>query len=56
MNFIKFEVTGTRRNGTRFKKMQFSSFSAASMINLWNGSIWGVMENGKRKLLRRIYN
>ena len=56
MNFIKFEVTGTFRNGSRFKKMQFSSFSAASMINLYSGSIWGVMKNGKRKLIRRVYN
>jgi hypothetical protein len=56
MNFVKFEVTGTLRNGVRFKKMQFSSFNAASMINVWNGSIWGVTEDGKRKLLRRVYN
>ena len=56
MNFIKFEVTGTHRNGVRFKKMQFSSFSAASMINIYSGSIWGITENGKRKLLRRVYN
>ena len=56
MNFLKFEVTGTLRNGSRFKKMQFSSFNAASMINLYSGSIWGITEDGKRKLIRRVYN
>ena len=56
MNFVKFEVTGKLRDGSRFKKMTFSSLMVASMINLYQGSIWGVQENGKRKLLRRVYN
>ena len=56
MNFTKFEVTGVLRNGRRFKKMTFSSLMAASMINLYSGSVWGVTEDGKRKLLRRVYN
>ena len=56
MNFTKFEVTGKLSNGLRFKKKTFSSFKAASMINLFNGSIWGVLENGQRKLLKRVYN
>jgi hypothetical protein len=56
MNFVKFEITGTLRNGRRFKKMKFSNFSAASMINLYRGSVWGITEDGKRKLLRRVYN
>jgi hypothetical protein len=56
MNFVKFEVTGVSRNGSRFKKMVFASFKAASMINLWSGSVWGITECGKRKLLKRVYN
>lgn len=56
MNFIKFEVTGVLRDGTRFKKMVFGSFKTASMINLYAGSVWGITEDGKRKLLRRVYN
>tara|TARA_B000000557_G_scaffold259061_1_gene254364 strand:- start:2077 stop:2247 length:171 start_codon:yes stop_codon:yes gene_type:complete len=56
MNFIMFEVTGMTRDGKRFKPIRFNSFTAASMINLWHGSIWGISENGKRKLLKRIYN
>ena len=56
MNFIRFEVTGSLRDGSRFKKMVFGSFKMASMINLYSGSVWGITEDGKRKLLRRVYN
>ena len=56
MYFTRFEVTGMMRGGRRFKSLRFSSFKAASMINLYTGSIWGVTEDGKRKLLRRVYN
>ena len=56
MYYTRFEVTGTFRGGKRFKPLRFSSFAAASMINLWSGSIWGITEDGKRKLLRRVYN
>ena len=56
MHFTTFEVTGMTRGGRRFKPMRFSSFKAASMINLYSGSVWGVTEDGKRKLLRRVYN
>ena len=56
MYFVRFEVTGMMKGGRRFKPLRFSSFAAASMINLWNGSIWGVTESGKRKLLRRVHN
>lgn len=54
--YIRFEITGTLRNGRRFKPMVFDSFRSASMINLYSGSIWGVKQDGKRKLLRRVYN
>ena len=56
MYFTRFEVTGKMRGGKRFKPLRFSSFETASMINVWEGSIWGVTEDGKRKLLRRVYN
>ena len=54
--YIRFEITGTLKNGRRFKPMVFDSFRSASMINIWEGSIWGVKQDGKRKLLRRVYN
>ena len=56
MYFATFEVTGMTRGGRRFKPMRFSSLRAASMINLYSGSVWGVTEDGKRKLLKRVYN
>ena len=56
MYFARFEVTGVMRGGRRFKPLRFSSFTTASMINLYSGSIWGVKEDGSRKLLKRVYN
>ena len=56
MYFTRFEVTGRMRGGKRFKPLKFSSFMAASMTNLHSGSIWGITEDGKRKLLRRVYS
>jgi len=56
MYFKEFHVTGKRRDGRRFKRMKFSRFSIADGINIYEGSVWGVQENGKRKLLKRVYN
>lgn len=56
MNFKEFHVTGELRNGRRFKRMTFGSFEAARMINIYNGSVWGILENGRRKLIKRVYN
>ena len=56
MNFVKFEVTGVNSCGIRLKKKTFYNFAAASMVNLYTGSVWGILENGKRKLLKRVYN
>lgn len=50
-----FLVTGIDRNGKRFK-IESSSYEYACMINLWNGSVWAVLENNKRKLLKRVIN
>ncbi len=56
MYFKEFHVTGKLRDGRRFKRMKFSRFSIADTINIYEGSVWGVQENGKRKLLKRVYN
>ena len=56
MYFKEFHVTGKLRSDKRFKRMTFSSFESANMINVYDGSVWGVAECGKRKLLKRIYN
>ena len=56
MYFKEFHVTGKRRDGKRFKRMKFSRLSIADTINIYQGSVWGVQENGKRKLIKRVYN
>ena len=46
------------------KKKRFSSiytanedgYRTAMGINLWNGSVWGLLSTGKRKLLKRVNN
>lgn len=51
-----FEITGLLYNSKiRFKK-SCNSYHQAMMINLWRGSVWALMENNKRKLLKRVYN
>ena len=50
-----YHVTGTFRNGKRFRCMQYSKKEYALAINLWCGSVWEVTD-GKRKLIKRIYN
>lgn len=52
---MKYHVTGTDRDGKRFKRV-YSNLHYALSINLWNGSVWQVDENGKRKLIKRVYN
>ena len=56
MYFKEFHVTGINFCGRRFKKLTFGSFKTANMINLYSGSVWGVTESGKRKLIKRVYN
>lgn len=51
----KFEVTGTDRDGKRFK-ITTNSYTHANMINVYNGSVWARMESGNRILLRRVHN
>lgn len=33
-----------------------SAYETAMMINLWKGSVWAELENGKRELLKRVNN
>lgn len=48
-----FRITGKKRNGKRFA-METSSYMHACMINLYSGSVWAVLESGKKKLLKRV--
>ena len=50
-----FHITGIDKNNKRFK-IETSSYTYACMINLWNGSVWAVLENNKRKRIKRVIN
>ena len=45
-------ITGQKVNGQRFTIATKTPF----YYNIYKGSIWSINENGKRKLLKRIYN
>lgn len=55
MKFTHYVITGTTVQGKRFR-MQTSNAMHADCINLYNGSVWGVKTDGKRKLLKRVSN
>lgn len=50
-----FIVTGTDRSGKRFK-IQTSNYMHAMCINLWRGSVWALLDSGKRKKLKTVIN
>jgi len=51
--YHKYVVTGTNTRGIRFR-LEYSHALTAMSINLLKGSVWGVKENGKRRLLKRV--
>ena len=54
--FSSYIVTGVDRGGKRFK-MVYSDYFTASCINIWNGTLFGILKsNGKRKVIKRVYN
>lgn len=54
--FVKFEVTGKHYNSNKRFGLTYHNYAQAMMINLWKGSVWGVLPDGTRKLLKRVYN
>ncbi len=50
-----FHVTGILTNGRRFPTIVTTNPYHAMGINLYRGSVWRV-EDGKRRLIRRVYN
>jgi hypothetical protein len=50
---ITYVITGILYNGKRFKPIHTYT---PQHYNIWNGSIWQLLSNGKRKLVKRIYN
>lgn len=51
---MTFVVTGVALGGKRFRIRTENQMHAFG-INLWRGSVWAE-ENGKRRLLRRVWN
>ena len=52
---MKYHVTGVDVTGKRFKIVTNNRIHAEG-INLWRGTKWEVLPNGKRKILVRIWN
>ena len=55
-DYTKYVVTGTLCSGGRFRLVH-SDARYAFGINLWRGSVWGILKTtGKRRLLKSVYN
>ncbi len=53
---MHYVVTGRYYNSRNRFRLFYSNLKAAMMVNLWNGSVWGVNIEGKRKLIKRVNN
>lgn len=51
----RYIVTGLLYNSNKRFRSIYNSYAFAMGINLWRGSVWHEV-NGKRKLIKRIYN
>ena len=52
----KYVVTGTLVSGKRFEAIHTDNFIHAMSINLYRGNVWKVDENGKRKVIKSVWN
>ena len=50
-----YHITGILRNGRRFPRITTTNYMQAMFINLWNGTVWEVID-GHRKMIKRVYN
>ncbi len=50
-----YHITGVDTKGKRFRIITDNVIHAQG-INLYRGSKWEILPNGKRKLLVRVYN
>lgn len=53
--YVDFVITGTDAQGRRNPPRR-GSFHYLQGFNYWTKSMWGVLPNGKRKLLYRVWN
>lgn len=55
--YSNYIVTGLLYNSNKRFRRSVNLAAFALSINLWRGSVWGVRkDNGKKKLLKRVYN
>ncbi len=52
----RYKVTGTDRNGNRFKAIITDNYWYARGINLYNGTKWQQDVSGKWNVIQRVYN
>ncbi len=59
-DYSGFIVTGRKYMSNRRFRLSYSGgyagFRTADSINLWNGTMFGLLPNGKRKVLKRVIN
>lgn len=53
--YVAFEATGIDRDGRR-NPCRRGSFHYLRGLNYWMKSMWGILPDGRRKLLYRVYN
>lgn len=53
MDSTKYIITGTLRNGKRFKPIHTNT---PQHYNIWMGTLWKKLPHGKRKKLRGYWN
>lgn len=51
-----FIITGVLRDGKRFKAIKLNSYHQAMMYNIWQGSVWALLENNKRVRIKQVIN
>jgi hypothetical protein len=52
-----FVVTGVYAySNRRFAPIHTDSYIHAMSINLWKGTVWVVLPNGKRKKIKEVWN
>jgi len=58
-SYKSLDVTGVTTSGERFTYRYANDYGGRMIvfsINLWRGTIWGVLPNGKRKQLKKVWN
>jgi len=56
LRYISYIVIGYYYNTNKKFRNEYSNRFTAMSINLWNGRVWGILSNGKRKLLKTVIN